>query len=179
MALPSAGGTANYSAEIFRSDIPEGSFWVWSPSEAVTSARVDVRWYNKGLWADAAEYTIYYRESGANQWTKYGSKRHQCFWPGGGTDTWNIPLSSTPKRFDIKVRVSLSPIWIASASAIGPGPAWAPKNVGEISKQTVEYHASYTWLPTRSSILGFGSSGAEPSTSRLSARISRRHILDI
>jgi RHS repeat-associated protein len=74
------------------------------------------------------------------------------------------PLSSTPKRFDIKVRVSLSPIWIASASAVGPGPAWVPKNPGETSKQTLEYHASLAWLPTRSSVLGFGSSGAESST---------------
>ncbi len=113
---------------------------------------------------DAAEYTIYYRESGASQWTKHGSKRHQCFWLGGGTDTWNIPLSSTPKRFDIKVQVSLSPIWIASASAVGPGPTWVPKNPGEISKQTVEYHASFAWLPTKSSVLGFGSSGVESPT---------------
>ncbi|MDD2202474.1 MAG: hypothetical protein PHQ21_09145, partial [Firmicutes bacterium] len=164
MALPSTGGTTNYSAEIMRSDVPQGSFWTWSPSGAITNARIDIRWYNKGFWLDAAEYTIYYRESGASRWTRYASKRHQHFRRGGGTDTWNIALSSTPKRYDIKVQVRLSPIWISSASAVGPGPAWMPRNAGEISKQRFEYHSLYPWLPTKSSVLGFGSSGEESAT---------------
>lgn len=162
VAQPSTGGTATYTAAIVRSDIPEGSFWVWSPAGAVTSVTLRIGWSVKFLF-DVAKYRIYYRELGASAWTYYGGDWHWGL-PQVSSDTWNMSLSSTPKRYDIKIVVVHSPIWMVSASAVGPGPAWAPKNPGEISKQTLEYHASFAWLPTKSSVLGFGSSGVESST---------------
>ncbi|MEA4884992.1 MAG: hypothetical protein VB144_15300, partial [Clostridia bacterium] len=162
MAQPSTGGATTYTADIVSSEIPERSFWIWSPAGAATSVTLRIGWSVKLLF-DVAKYQIYYRELGTSAWTYYGGKSHWGL-PQTSSDTWNITLSSTPKRYDVKVAVVYSPIWTVSASAIGPGPAWAPKNAAEISKQALQYDQTYKSLPIRSSILSFGSSGEESVT---------------
>ncbi len=163
MARPSTGGAITHTADIARSDIPQGSFWVWSPAGAVTSATLRIGWSVNSI-LDVAAYKIYFRELGTSDWIYHGGTRHWGLPRQTSSDTWNMNLSPTPKRYDIKVSVTYSPIWMESASAIGPGPAWAPANPGEISRQAFEYDQAHRCLPTRSSILGLGAAGEESVT---------------
>ena len=137
--------------------------YIWTPSEIITSATLNIYWTTCG-WGIDNQYAVEYRKSGTTTWIQYYLSPYK---DGGlfsttGTRTTTINFPS-PDIYEIRVREIEGDCEIKSGS-VATGPVYTTTNLSDVLYKSYEYDSKNPGNITAINLYPAGSTSGTPET---------------